>query len=84
VLLLIAVAYVHPFRAYQRAESEVDERKAEIKRLLRENGKLANRLSLSGTEAFIEREARKLGLVRPGERLFIVRGARSEQEPPLP
>jgi cell division protein FtsB len=84
VLAAIAVAYVHPLRAYQEAQSEVAQRKAEIARLGKENAALARRLSRSDTEAFIVREARKLGLVRAGERLFIIRGAGESGDAGIP
>jgi cell division protein FtsB len=74
VLVAIAVAYVQPLRAYQDARADVAERRAEAERLERENALLEHRLARAGTAAFVEREARRLGLVRPGERLFIVTG----------
>lgn len=74
VLLAIALSYIHPFRSYQDARGRVAERRAELAALDRENAALERRLALSGEDAFIEREARRIGLVRPGERLFIVKG----------
>ena len=56
------------------AQERVAEREAELTRLDRQNARLQQRLSLSDKDTFIEREARRLGLVRPGERLFIVKG----------
>jgi ATP-binding cassette subfamily F protein uup len=58
----------------QAAQERVAERKAELTRLDRQNARLQQQLALSDKDAFIEREARRLGLVRPGERLFIVKG----------
>jgi cell division protein FtsB len=74
ILLAIAVGYVHPLRAYREARADVAERRAEVERLERTNTELEDRLAHAGTTAFVEREARKLGLVKPGERLFIVTG----------
>jgi cell division protein FtsB len=74
VLVAIAVGYVHPIRAYREARSEVASQRSEVDRLERGNGDLERRLRRAGTAAFVEREARRLGLVRPGERLFIVTG----------
>lgn len=74
VLVLIALAYVHPLSAYRHAQGEVATRQAAIGRLELENARLAGRLALADKSAFVEREARRLGLVRPGERLFIVNG----------
>jgi cell division protein FtsB len=75
VLVAIAVAYVHPIRSYADARHEVERRKAEIAALEREQERLDARIEVAKTDDFVEREARKLGLVRPGERLFIVNGA---------
>jgi len=74
VLAAIAVAYVHPIRSYTDARGEVDSRKADIAALEREQERLDARIEVAKTDEFVEREARKLGLVRPGERLFIVNG----------
>ena len=74
VLAAIAVAYVHPIRSYLAARGELEERKAAIAALEREQQRLDARIEVAKTDDFVEREARKLGLVRPGERLFIVNG----------
>ena len=74
VVCAIAVAYVQPIRAYMDARDEVVERRAEKRALLRRQAALEHRLELAGGEAFVEREARQLGLVRPGEELFVVKG----------
>jgi len=73
-LVAIALSYVHPLRSYRAAQARVAERQQELGALERETGRLEHRLALSGEDAFVEREARRLGLVRPGERLFIVKG----------
>ena len=74
VLALIAAAYVQPLRAYLSARDDVARRRAEVGALERERRALAARLEYARTDEFVVREARKLGLVRPGERLFIVNG----------
>jgi cell division protein FtsB len=74
VLVAIAVAYVHPLREFRAARADVAERRAEVDRLTRANRELESDLVRAGTSAFVEREARRLGLVKPGERLFIVTG----------
>jgi cell division protein FtsB len=73
-LVVIALSYVHPLRSYQAARAQVAERRAELAALEQENARLERRLALSGQDYVVEREARRLGLVRPGERLFIVKG----------
>jgi cell division protein FtsB len=74
VVCAIAVAYVQPIGAYLDARDEVGKRRAETQALLRRQGALRHRLELAETDTFLEREARRLGLVRPGEQLFIVKG----------
>ena len=74
VLAAIAVAYVHPIRSYMDARGQVERRKADIAALEREQERLERRIDVAETDEFVAREARKLGLVRPGERLFIVNG----------
>ena len=74
VICAIAVAYVQPIRAYFDAEDDVAVHRAEKAALLAKQTKLKRRLTLADTDDFIEREARRLGFVRPGERLFIVQG----------
>jgi cell division protein FtsB len=70
----IGFSYIHPLRSYNAAHARVAERRAELAALTSENAQLERRLKLSGEDTFVEREARRLGLVRPGERLFIVKG----------
>ncbi len=74
VVCAIAVAYVQPVRAYLAAEGQVASRAAEKSALLERRAALERRLAETRTDAFVEREARRLGLVRPGERLFVVKG----------
>lgn len=81
--MAIAFAYVAPLRAYREARSEVHERRAEVAQLAERKRALEQRLARTGTDAFIEREARKLGLVRPGERLFIVKGIEGDEGTPI-
>jgi cell division protein FtsB len=84
VLLAIGLAYVHPLRSYSEARGRVGERRAELTALEREIASIDHRIALSGEDAFVEREARRLGLVRPGERLFIVKGVEDERKASVP
>jgi hypothetical protein len=84
VVLAIAIAYVQPIRAYLSAKDDVATRKVERSTLLREQVTLHRELELTETDSFLEREARKLGLVRPGERLFIVSDGRDPGSTHLP
>jgi cell division protein FtsB len=84
VVIAIAVAYVHPLRAYQHARVTVAERRAEVEALFDANQALEKRLERTGADEFIEREARRLGLVKPGERLFIIKGVGKRKEARVP
>jgi cell division protein FtsB len=84
VLLAIGLAYVHPLRSYSEARGRAVERRAELTALQREIASIDHRIALSGEDAFIEREARRLGLVRPGERLFIVKGVEDRKRASVP
>ena len=90
VLVAIAIGYVHPLRSYFEARTEVARRSSEVERLEQANAGLQRRLDRTGTNEFVEREARRLGLVRPGERLFIVTGVQEwrqkqgRKEAPIP
>jgi cell division protein FtsB len=74
VLVGVAIGYVQPLRAYRDATADVAAQKAQIERIERANAVLEGRIEETETSEFVEREARKLGLVKPGERLFIVTG----------
>ena len=74
MLLAVAIGYVQPLRAYRDATADVAARRAEVEGIARANAALEDRIDEAATPEFVEREARKLGLVQPGERLFIVTG----------
>jgi cell division protein FtsB len=79
VIGVIAFAYVHPVRSYLHARDQVQARRTELGTLERERQELARRLALSETDQFVVEEARRIGLVRPGERLFIVKGLQGHE-----
>jgi cell division protein FtsB len=83
VLILIALSYIHPLTSYRHAQSEVAERQAAIAGLERDNAELARKLTFVGKSEFVVREARRLGLVRPGEQLFIVKGVGTSEGRPV-
>jgi cell division protein FtsB len=74
VFIAIGLSYIHPLRSYEAARGRVEHRRSDLAALERQNAELEQRLALSGKELFVEREARRIGLVRPGERLYIVKG----------
>ncbi len=74
---LIGVLYYGPVKAYVSTSHQLAERKAEVKELAHEKAVLEQRLTISGTGQALLEEARRLGYVRPGEHLFVVRGVKA-------
>lgn len=74
VFVVLVVLYVNPLRNYVATLQESKKRAAEVSALERENGRLSARKRALGNPDVIEAEARRLGMVRPGERPFVVRG----------
>ncbi|HZP74093.1 MAG TPA: septum formation initiator family protein [Gaiellaceae bacterium] len=73
-LLLVAFLYWRPLHTYLRTKHELQARSAQVQSLRIEHTKLQQKIALAGTAQQLTRQARLLGLVKPGERLFIVRG----------
>jgi cell division protein FtsB len=73
-LVLCGLLYVRPLGTYLDRRAAVADRAAEVRTLRVERDRLARRLRFSKSDAALAREARRLGYVRPGERLFIVKG----------
>jgi cell division protein FtsB len=73
-LALIGLLYWKPLRTYEHTRSVLQRRQAEVGQLRAQQQLLQHRLDTVGTGANLTREARRLGLVKPGEQLFIVRG----------
>jgi cell division protein FtsB len=73
-LVLVALLYAKPVRSYLSARHEVAQRQAEVRSLAAQKRVLLGRLAFSTSTDALAREARRLGFVRPGEHLFIVKG----------
>jgi cell division protein FtsB len=73
-LVLVAILYWKPLRTYQHTRAVLDRRESEVARLRTQQRQLQHRLADVNTGSHLIREARRLGLVKPGEQLFIVRG----------
>jgi cell division protein FtsB len=74
VVVLLALLYYRPVRAYLHTKDAVDARAAEVQALATQKRQLEERLAEIRSGATLVRGARRLGLVKHGERLFIVRG----------
>ncbi len=73
-LLLVALLYYRPMKAYVDARGELAQKRGVVHELQQEKQRLERRLGSSTSLGTLAREARALGYVRPGEHLFIVKG----------
>ena len=73
VLLGMLFLYVGPARSYWSTVQEAKHRRAEVTRLKHENTRLRARRDALRNPAALEREARRLGMVRPGEKSYVVK-----------
>lgn len=71
---LLGYAYYHPLRSWIETSHELSSRRAEVRQLAEVKRALQQRLQSSVSVDAFAREARRLGFVRPGEHLFIVKG----------
>jgi Septum formation initiator len=74
VLALVTFLYYRPLTSYVATKGDLDRRRVEVAELRAEREQLERRLVRSTSVASLRREARRIGYVRPGERLFIVTG----------
>ena len=73
-LVLVCFLYWKPLHTYVETKRELRQRQAEVAVLRAEKHRLERRIATVGSGDSLVREARRLGLVKPGERLFIVKG----------
>jgi cell division protein FtsB len=74
VAVLIGFLYYRPLSTYLETKQELERRTNELHELKEDRTALERRLAGAEEPTSVERQARRLGLVRPGERLFIVTG----------
>jgi len=73
-LVLFALLYYRPLKAYVDARGQLGQKRAVVQQLKAEKQRLEHRLGSSTSLATLGSEARALGYVRPREHLFIVKG----------
>ena len=73
-LTLVAFLYWKPAHTYLHTKQQLQARNAEVQTLRTQKARLEKRIAQTATGGQLVREARRLGLVKPGERLFIVKG----------
>jgi cell division protein FtsB len=73
-LVLVGILYWKPIHTYEHVRAELRNRDAQVSRLETQKRELTARIATVGSGQELLREARRLGFVKPGEQLFIVRG----------
>ena len=74
VFIVMAFLYYRPISSYLQTRNELGARRAQVVVLRAEKARLERRLERTRSDAALAREARRIGYVKPGERLFIVKG----------
>lgn len=74
VLVVVAFLYYRPLSTWHETRAELARREADVRVLSAEKARLERRLTQAQSVETLGREARRLGYVKPGERLFIVKG----------
>jgi cell division protein FtsB len=74
VLAVVLGLYVQQGLAYLSVRSQADQQAAIVEQLARQNRQLAREAKALNQPATIVREARELGMIKPGERPYVVTG----------
>ncbi|MEA2424307.1 MAG: hypothetical protein QOH13_717 [Thermoleophilaceae bacterium] len=72
VLFVILLMYVSPLTRWVTQKNTAKEDTAELHQLQATNGDLKKRLKALGSSQAIELRARSLGMVKPGERPYVI------------
>ncbi len=74
MLGVVAFLYVRPITTYLETRDQLDQRRADVAALRAERARVSARLARTTSLDELARAARRIGYVRPGEHLFIVKG----------
>ena len=74
VFVLVLYLYVGPARSWISAYAEAKEKRGEVAALKAENQRLRERRKELRDPASLEREARRLGMVKAGEKSYVIEG----------
>ena len=74
VLAVVGFLYARPIASYLETRDQLTARQAEVVALRAEKGRVDARLARASSVEALARDARRIGQVRPGEQLFIVKG----------
>jgi cell division protein FtsB len=73
-LAVVGFLYARPLASYVETRDQLAARRAEVVELRGEKARVTARLQRSASIEALARDARRIGQVRPGEQLFIVKG----------
>ena len=72
VLFVILLGYISPVQNWMRQSETAKHEREELRGLQQENAQLKRRVSDLKRPVALEREARKLGMVKEGERAYVI------------
>jgi cell division protein FtsB len=73
-VVVVALLYYRPVKSYMETRGSLERQQTEVRDLRAKRDELARRLAEADTPEALAQRARKLGLVKPGEQLFIIKG----------
>jgi hypothetical protein len=73
-VFFMAFLYSQPLRSYLSTRDALRQRTQDVRSLRAEKQRLEQRLAAADTPAALTREARRIGYVKAGEHLFIIKG----------
>jgi cell division protein DivIC len=80
LFIVAAVNFTKTTLDVMESSKRLDTLRSDVVTLEEKRGRLEEELTYKKTESFIEKEARnKLGLVRPGEQVFVVRNVLGDE-----
>jgi cell division protein FtsB len=74
VLVMVLFSFLGPATKYVRTWQLARETRSEVKQLRTDNAQLRREAKVLKDPVQIELRARQLGMARPGERVYVVRG----------
>ena len=81
ILTAVLVGYVGPVQAYIEQRAELSRQQNELAEQTAKRDRLQKQNDALNRPEVLEARARDLGLIRPGERAYVIRGLPEEQRP---
>lgn len=73
-IAVVLVSYIQPVSSYWTQRQAAHRASADLDGLRQQNRDLKRRVATLNDSRTFETQARRMGMVRPGERLFIIEG----------